>query len=176
MTDLVPYTPLDNLLEKLQSEGRMTDAEDGIDIWLTQKEMADYFGITKQAVSLHVGNFEKADIDGYRASVKELLTVTNDGKNRKVEYYNMDVILWVGYRAQNTPATMALRRKVASILRGYFASKVLQLADEKEQLLLANAELDTDLSNAHREIRVLSAQINDEIVYDPDYYHNPMED
>lgn len=166
MTDILPYAPLDNLLEKLQVEGRMTEAEDGIDIWLTQKEMADYFGITKQAVSLHVANFEKADIDGYQASVKEFLTVTNDGKKRKVEYYNMDVILWVGYRAQNTPATMALRRKVASILRGYFASKVLQLANDKEQLLLANAELDTDLSNAKREIRVLAAQINDKIVYE----------
>lgn len=43
--------------------------------------------------------------------------------------------------------------------------RIYILANDKEQLLLANAELDTDLSNAKREIRVLAAQINDEIVY-----------
>ncbi len=75
-------------------------------IWLTQKMMAELYGVTKQAISQHI---EKLISDGEidAATVKQYLTVQTEGKrqiSRKLEHYNLQVIISVGFKVENDRA------------------------------------------------------------------------
>jgi hypothetical protein len=76
--------------------------------WLTQARMAELFGSSKQAVSYHLRNiFETKELER-EATVKEILTVQNEGGRevgRNVEYYNLDAVIAVGYRINSYEAT-----------------------------------------------------------------------
>ncbi|MBN2779209.1 MAG: virulence RhuM family protein [Bacteroidales bacterium] len=77
-------------------------------VWLTQLLMADLFYQTKQNISLHSNNcFKKAELEKV-ASVKEYFIVQKEGKrtvNHNVEYYNLDVIISVGYIVNSIQGT-----------------------------------------------------------------------
>jgi hypothetical protein len=74
-------------------------------VWLTQGQMADLFQTTKQNVSLHIRNvFAEGELDA-AAVVKEYLTTATDGKRYQVAYYNLDVIISVGYRVRSHVGT-----------------------------------------------------------------------
>lgn len=73
-------------------------------VWLTQLQMAELFQTTKQNVSLHINNaIKEKEIDPI-STVKESLTVQNEGNrdvSRIVKYYNLDIIISVGYRVKS---------------------------------------------------------------------------
>ena len=74
-------------------------------VWLTQKSMAELFETTKQNVSLHIKNiFDEKELDE-NAVVKENLTTAKDGKNYKTKFYNLDLIIAVGYRVKSVRGT-----------------------------------------------------------------------
>src|SRR3989339_796455 len=77
-------------------------------VWLTQQLMAELFQTTKQNISLHIQNiFEESELTP-NATVKEFLTVRQEGNRnvqRSLEYYNLDVIISVGYRIKSAVAT-----------------------------------------------------------------------
>src|SRR3989338_10898710 len=77
-------------------------------VWLTQQLMAELFQTTKQNISLHIQNvFEESELTP-KATVKEYLTVRPEGNRdvqRNLEYYNLDVIISVGYRIKSAVAT-----------------------------------------------------------------------
>ena len=93
MSGLILYTTEDG-------QSRIQLRADGQTVWLTQLEMAELFAATKQNISLHLKNlFEDGELEP-AATVKESLTVQKEGKRtvtRKLEYYNLDVIISVGY-------------------------------------------------------------------------------
>jgi hypothetical protein len=67
-------------------------------VWLSQNQMAELFQTTKQNVSLHTRNiFREGELPEHSV-VKEYLTTAADGKNYKTSFYNLDVIISVGYR------------------------------------------------------------------------------
>ena len=77
-------------------------------VWLTQNAMAELFDTTKQNISLHIKNiFDEGELQE-NLTVKDSLTVKNEG-NRKVErivkYYNLDLIISVGYRVKSIRGT-----------------------------------------------------------------------
>ena len=90
-------------------------------VWLTQAQMVELFQTTKQNVSLHVGNvFKEGELE-QEATVKEYLTVQNEGNRkvtRKVKYYNLDVIISVGYRVKSKRGT-AFRIWARKIIKDY---------------------------------------------------------
>jgi hypothetical protein len=100
--------------------------------WLTQNQMAELFQTTKQNVSLHVNNvFTEGELDR-TATVKEYLTVQQEGKrqvSRSVEYFNLDVIISVGYRVKSHRGTQ-LRIWATQRLREYIV-KGFALDDER---------------------------------------------
>jgi len=77
-------------------------------VWLTQQHLAELFQTTKQNISLHLQNiFAEKELD-HAATVKESLTVQQEGGRsvqRQVEYYNLDAIISVGYRIKSAVAT-----------------------------------------------------------------------
>jgi len=77
-------------------------------VWLTQQHMADLFQTTKQNVSLHLQNiFAERELER-GATVKESLRVQPEGGRsvqRRVEFYNLEAIISVGYRVKSAVAT-----------------------------------------------------------------------
>lgn len=70
-------------------------------VWLSQSQMAELFQTTKQNVSLHINNvFSGGELDP-NAVVKDCLTTAADGKNYLTKYYNLDMIISVGYRVKS---------------------------------------------------------------------------
>ena len=77
-------------------------------VWLSQQQMAELFDTTKQNISLHIKKiFYEEELDE-ASTVKEFLTVQKEGKRnveRKVKYYNLDMIISLGYRIKSKIAT-----------------------------------------------------------------------
>lgn len=77
-------------------------------VWLTQKEMADLFQRDKSVISRHIGNiFEEGELEP-TSTVAKIATVQQEGSRtitREVEFYNLDVIISVGYRVKSHRGT-----------------------------------------------------------------------
>lgn len=87
-------------------------------VWLTQSQMAELFQTSKQNVSLHTNNIFKEKELSREAVVKESLTTAADGKNYRVKYYNLDVIISVGYRVKSVRGTQ-FRQWANKVLKEY---------------------------------------------------------
>ncbi len=101
-------------------------------VWLSQQQMADLYDTTKQNISLHIKNiFDEEELD-INSTVKEFLTVQKEG-NRKVErrvkYYNLDMIISLGYRIKSKVATN-FRRWATERLKEYMI-KGFTIDDER---------------------------------------------
>ena len=101
-------------------------------VWLTQKNIAELFQTTKQNISLHIINiFEEGELK-QESTVKNFLTVQNEGLRqveRVVEFYNLDMIISVGYRIKSHIATR-FRQWATQRLREYIV-KGFVLDDER---------------------------------------------
>ncbi|MBO7496494.1 MAG: virulence RhuM family protein [Salinivirgaceae bacterium] len=87
-------------------------------VWLTQQQMTVLFETTKQNVSLHINNiFKERELDK-NSVVKDYLTTAADGKKYRTQYYNLDVIISVGYRVKSQRGTQ-FRIWATSILKDY---------------------------------------------------------
>lgn len=77
-------------------------------IFLTQQQVGELFNVQKAAVSKHAKNiFESGELNK-KSTVSVLETVQTEGKRkitRKIEYYNLDLILSIGYRVNSRNAT-----------------------------------------------------------------------
>ena len=87
-------------------------------VWLTQAQMAELFQTSKQNVSLHTNNIFKEKELSQNSVVKESLTTAADGKNYRVKYYNLDVIISVGYRVKSIRGTQ-FRQWASKVLKEY---------------------------------------------------------
>jgi hypothetical protein len=77
-------------------------------IWLTQKRMAELFGVGVAAISKHLENIYQSGELHREATVSILETVQQEGARqvtRKLEYYNLDAVISVGYRVNSAQAT-----------------------------------------------------------------------
>ncbi|MAG45087.1 cell filamentation protein Fic [bacterium] len=92
-------------------------------IWLTQKKMAELFGVGIPAINKHLKNiFESGELQ--KNSVISILeTTAKDGKNYPTKFYNLDVIISVGYRVNSMQAThfriWATERLKEYIIKGF---------------------------------------------------------
>ena len=87
-------------------------------VWLTQQQMTELFQTSKQNISLHVNNiFKEGELDS-NSVVKESLTTASDGKKYKTKYYNLDVIISVGYRVKSLRGTQ-FRQWANKVIKDY---------------------------------------------------------
>lgn len=122
------------------------DGETSIDVrmeeetvWLTQAQMVDLFQTTKQNVSLHINNVYKENELEKNSTVKEYLTVQNEGRRlirRNVKYYNLDVIISVGYRVKSQRGTQ-FRIWANSVLKRYL-TQGFAIKENATQIQLQN--------------------------------------
>ena len=89
-------------------------------IWLTQEQIVELFYSTKQNISFHINNIlDENELD--YSTVKEILTVRIEGNRkvkRKIKYYNLDMIISVGYRV-NSKRGIKFRKWANKILKEY---------------------------------------------------------
>lgn len=109
-------------------------------VWLTQAQMVELFNSTKQNISLHINNiFKEGELEA-NSTVKEYLTVQQEGKRkvkRKIALYNLDVIISVGYRVKSQRGTQ-FRIWANKVLKDYLLKgyAINQRVDKIEKKLI----------------------------------------
>ena len=74
-------------------------------IWLTQKRMAELFGVTVPTINEHLKNIFKTSELDENSVIRKFRTTAKDGKNYNTKYYNLDAVISVGYRVNSAQAT-----------------------------------------------------------------------
>ena len=124
-------------------------------VWLTQQQMAKLFGQTKQNISLHIKNcFKEKELRAISV-VKESLTTASDGKKYKTKFYNLDLIISVGYRVKSIRGTQ-FRQWATQRLKDYLIEGV---AINEKRLNQKNKEIKI----LHDGIRILSRVIEEKL-------------
>ena len=96
--NIIIYTTDD---EQVRIEVRLEDEN----VWLTQNAMAELFDTTRNNITMHIKNiFVEGELEEKSVSKESLLTA-KDGKNYKTKFYNLDVIISVGYRVKSIRST-----------------------------------------------------------------------
>ena len=110
-------------------------------VWLSLQQMADIFGRDKSVISRHLKKIFDTEELKQNSVVAKNATTAADGKTYQVDYYNLDVIISVGYRV-NSKAGVAFRRWATArlkdyLLKGYAINqeRLAQNAYELEQTL-----------------------------------------
>lgn len=102
-------------------------------IWCTQKAMAQLFGVDKSGISRHISNIFKEGELQQDTTVAKIATVVNRGIRGEVEelvdFYNLDMIIAVGYRVSSPKATR-FRQWSTKILNEYI-KKGFVMDDER---------------------------------------------
>ena len=114
------------LYQREDGSAQLNVRVEGDTVWLTQQLMAELFNTTKQNISLHIQNiYEEGELSP-EATVKKFLTVQKEGirdVRRQLDYYNLDMIISVGYRIKSIIATKfriwATQRLKEYIVKGF---------------------------------------------------------
>ena len=77
----------------------------GETLWLTQKRMAELFGVGVPAISKHLKNIFASNELQPDSVISILETTAEDGKKYQTQYYNLDAVISVGYRVNSAQAT-----------------------------------------------------------------------
>lgn len=122
MSEIILYTADDGLTTiKVQLEDET--------VWLTQDQMASLFGKAKSTISEHIKHiFDEGELNE-KSVVRNFRTTAADGKNYEVNYYNLDVIISVGYRVKSVQGTR-FRQWATSRLKEYIV-KGFTIDDER---------------------------------------------
>jgi len=139
-------------------------------IWLTQKQIAELFDVTKQNISLHTIDIFKSKELNKISTVKKYLTVQKEGNrnvSRELEHYNLDVIISVGYRVNSHKATK-FRQWATSVLKNYIVNGyTINIHKITEQRLL---NLENDMNVIKSNIKNDKLELKQGIFYNGQIY------
>ena len=142
-------------------------------VWLTQQLMAKLFQTTIPNISMHIRNIY---LDGEltpEATVKDFLTVRREGSRnvqRRLEFYNLDMIISVGYRVKSAVATRfrqwATERQREYIVKGFTIDDERlkgrdRLADYFDELLARIREIRASEKRVYQRIREIFSLASD---------------
>ncbi len=125
-------------------------------VWTTQKGMSEIFNVEVSAISKHVNNIYDEDELKREGTISKMEIVQQEGKrkvNRNIDFYNLDMIIAVGYRVNSYEATQF--RKWATKILKEFLIKGFVLDDErlKQGKRIFNKDYFDELVERIREIR-----------------------
>ena len=90
-------------------------------LWLTQKAIATLFGVESNTITYHIKEIYKSNELQAQATTRKIRVVQSEGGrevNRELDYYNLDVIISVGYRVNSSKATQ-FRIWATQVLKEY---------------------------------------------------------
>ena len=111
---------------------------DGDTVWLTQKMIAELFNVEINTINYHLKEIFKSGELSENSVIRKIRTTASDGKLYKTNFYNLDIIISVGYRVNSSRATQ-FRMWASQILKDYIV-KGFALDDER----LKNPDLPFD--------------------------------
>ncbi|MDE5808444.1 MAG: virulence RhuM family protein [Muribaculaceae bacterium] len=125
-------------------------------VWLTQQQIADLFGTKRPAITKHLTNIYKSGELEENSTCSILEHMGNDGSQRyKTKYYNLDVILSVGYRVNSKNATL-FRQWANKVLKEY----LLRGYSINQRLMQMESRIDHRLSEHDIQIKELSNRMD----------------
>ena len=130
---------------------------EGETVWLPQAALAELFETSKQNISLHIKNIFKEGELIEKSVVKEYLTTASDKKQYMVTYYNLDMIIAIGYRVRSPRGTQ-FRQWATERLSEYLV-KGFTLDDERLKGGRGLADYFDELLARIREIRASEARV-----------------
>ncbi len=148
---------------------------EGETLWLTQPQLADLFGVTRQSINTHINNiYEEGELER-EATCKEILQVQDEGGrevSRKQLIHNLDVIIAVGYRINSKKGTLfrrwATEKLVQFATKGFVIdAQRLKGSDARDRIAELRdiiREIRADEANVYRELKLICSMCSD---YDP---------
>ncbi len=87
-------------------------------VWLNRQQLADLFDRDIKTIGKHINNTLKEELKDDNSVVANFATTAKDGKKYNVEYYNLDVIISIGYRVKSQQG-IAFRKWATNVLKDY---------------------------------------------------------
>ncbi len=87
-------------------------------VWLNRQQIAQLFQRDVKTIGKHINNALREELENDNSAVAKFATTANDGKTYNVEYYNLDVIISVGYRVKSKNGII-FRKWASKILKDY---------------------------------------------------------
>lgn len=115
---------LNNEIVIYQSEDGRTQLDvklEGETVWLNRQQLAELFGRDVKTIGKHINNALKEELNDGISTVANFATVQKEGSrlvSRKIEYYNLDMIISVGYRVKSRRG-VEFRRWANNVLKQY---------------------------------------------------------
>lgn len=137
--------------DTIQHEVQLVDET----VWLTRPQMAKPFDTTPQNVTMHVGNIYDEEELYEESTSKDFLLVQNEGgneKRRKAKFYNLDVIISVGYRVKSKRGTQ-FRKWANAVLKDYLLkgyaidTRIMHLEERIDNRLIKHENQINELTN-----------------------------
>ena len=132
-------------------------------VWLSLEQMSELFGRDKSVISRHIKNIFKEEELIKNKVVANFATTASDGKTYNVDYYNLDVIISVGYRVKSKEGTKfrIWANKILKdyMLKGYAVNqKRLEYLEKTIKLIDIATRLDEDLRSdeSYNMLKVIS--------------------
>jgi hypothetical protein len=129
-------------------------------VWLTQKQMAELFDKDRKTITRHIANIFKEGELNKKSVCSYFEHTANDGKKYKTQYYNLDVIISVGYRVKSKRgvqfriwATKILKQYLVS---GYSLNEKRIKAILEEYVKEVKSEYKKDLRKIYKKIAEIS--------------------
>jgi death-on-curing family protein len=163
-------------------------------VWVTQKQMALLFNRDRVAITQHIGNIFKENELDKNSVCKDFLHTASDGKTYHANYYNLDVIISVGYRVKSKQGTqfriwasqrlkdylvqgyainqqrLTQLQKVINIIQQSGSTKTLQLSEAKGLLeIITNYTQSFVLLNRFDSNNLQDGNLNENITYEIKY-------
>ena len=136
-------------------------------IWLIAEDIASLFGVQRPAIVKHIRNIYKDEELEHNATCSILEQVAKDGKTRKINYYNLDIVISVGYRVNSKKATR-FRKWATSVLKEYISNGyAINTHKITEQRLL---NLENDMQTVKLSIKDNTLEIKQGIFYDGEIF------
>lgn len=125
-------------------------------VWLTQQQIADLFGTKRPAITKHLSNIFKSGELEEESTCSILEHMAADGsRTYSTKYYNLDVILSVGYRVNSANVTM-FRRWANQVLKEY----LLRGYSVNQRLMQIEDRIDRRLSEHDRHLMMLDEKVD----------------
>jgi hypothetical protein len=128
-------------IEIFNSEDRKTQVQvvlENESVWLNLNQMVALFERDKSVISRHLNNVFKEKELERNSVVAKFATTAKDGKSYQVEYFNLDVIISVGYRIKSQRGTQ-FRIWASKVLKDYlikgYSLNEKKLIQQNEQLI-----------------------------------------
>jgi len=129
--EIVIYSSSKN---KIELEVKMKDES----IWLSQKQMAELFGVERSVLTKHINNIFKTEELKENSVCAKIAHTASDGKTYQTKFYNLDAIISVGYRVNSKKATQfriwATNTLKKYLVDGYAVNEKRLLEQSKQKL------------------------------------------